>query len=170
MKRLLVITIIMLLLVPGSVVLSQDSIAELKEKIIDLQNQGRLGFRNFALCTNIIGYGQYVEAPSDQVKAGTEIYFYYEPENLFTNRRGGSYHMWFTQDMIVLTETGEELYNGAELLNFNYQTTSPVLDVFAKNSLDLGTLPPGKYVFKAVMHDKLKNVDAEFSYTFKVVP
>ena len=151
-------------------VLAADPILELKEKIIDLQNQGELGFRNFTLCSNIIGYGQYVAYPDNKVKAGTEIYFYYEPVNVFTNRRGGIYQMWFTQDMIVLTADGEELYSGLEALNFNYQTTSPVLDVYARNTLTLGTLPPGKYKFQAVIHDKLKQTEAGLTYEFEVVP
>jgi hypothetical protein len=147
----------------------QNTILELKEKIIDIQNQGELAFRNFTLCTNIIGYGQYVPVQGNKVKSNTTIYFYYEPENLFTNRVGGAYQMWFTQDMIVLEADGTELYNASELLNFNYQTTSPVLDVFASNSLELGELAPGKYIFKAVMHDKLKKVDESYSFTFEVI-
>lgn len=151
-------------------VTAQDTVSELKEKIIDLQNQGELGFRNFTLCTNILGYGQYVEATSNKVKAGSEIFFYYEPVNLFTNRKDGVYHVWYTQDMIVLTGGGEEIYNGPEILNFNYQTTSPVLDFYATNSLELGDLPPGTYQFKAVLHDKLKNKDTSYAYTFEIVP
>lgn len=56
-----------------------------------------------------------------------------------------------------------------EALNFNYQTTSPVLDVYASNTLTLGDLPPGKYQFRAVLHDKLKRVDASYTYTFEIV-
>ena len=77
--------------------------------------------------------------------------------------------MWFTQDMIVLEEGGEELYNAPDLLNFNYQTRSPVFDVHASNSLELGNLSAGKYLFKAVMHDKLKKVDASYTFKFEVI-
>ena len=150
--------------------LAEDPILKLKEEIIDLQNQGDLGFREFTLCSNVIGYGQYVAYPENKVKAGSEVYFYYEPVNVFTNRRGGMYQIWFTQDMIVLTVEGEELLNLEEALNFNYQTTSPVLDIFAKNTLTLGNLPPGMYRFRAVIHDKLRNTEAGHSYDFEVVP
>lgn len=167
--------VIVLLFVMGftlgifSLLTAQDNVAQLKEKIIDLQNQGELGFRHFTLCTNIIGFGQYVGAPSNQVKAGSEIFFYYEPVNVFTNRKDGIYHVWYTQDMIVHTADGEELYSGKEILNFNYQTTSPVLDLYATNSLELGDLPPGNYQFKVVIHDKLKAKDKSYTYTFKIV-
>jgi hypothetical protein len=149
---------------------AQDSVLLLKEQIISLQNQGELGFRNFKLCSNIIGYGQYVPSSNNQVKAGSEIFFYYEPVNLFTNRLGGIYQIWYTQDIILLSQDKEEIYNAPAILNFNYQTTSPVLDVYATNSLDLGELPPGFYEYKAVMHDKLKKVNAAYTYTFEIIP
>lgn len=171
MKRIFCLTIVIVFLMAGFTVVSaqENEVAQLKERIIDIQNKGQLGFKNFLLCNNIIGYGQYVTAETNQVKAGTEIYFYYEPENLFTNRRNGGYHVWFTQDMILLDTSGKVIYNGPEALNFNYQTTSPVLDYYATNSLNLGNLPPGKYTFKAVMHDKLKKVDAVHTYNFEIV-
>lgn len=171
MKRIVCLTIIALFIITGctAVYAQSNKIAQLKEQIIDLQNEGTLGFKNFILCTNIIGYGQYVATPTNKVKAGTEIYFYYEPLNFFTNRRNGGYHVWYTQDMILLDENSKVIYNGLEALNFNYQTVSPVLDCYATNSLDLGNLPPGNYTFKAVIHDKLKNTDAVTTYDFEIV-
>ncbi len=171
MKRIIGIIIIVCILIAGftSINAQESKVAQLKEKIIDLQNEGKLGFKNFFLCTNIIGYGQYVAANTNKVKAGTEIYFYYEPQNLFTNRSNSGYHVWYTQDMIVLDAKGKEIYNGPEMLNFNYQTTAPVLDYYATNSLSLGNLPTGKYTFKAVMHDKLKNAEAVYTYDFEIV-
>ena len=146
------------------------TVAELKEKIIDFQNEGELGFRNFTLCSNILGFGQYVPTPSMKVKAGSSLQIYYEPKNIFTNRLNGAYQMWYTQDMILLDVDGEVIYEGLELLNFNYQTTSPVLDTYATNSLNLGDLPAGEYIFKAIIHDKLKQVDAEHTFKFEIVP
>jgi len=171
MKRIICSIIITVFLIIGCTAVSaqESEVARLKEKIIDIQIKGQLGFKNFILCTNIIGYGQYVAAETNQVKAGTEIYFYYEPANLFTNRRNGGYHVWFTQDMILLDAEGNEIYNGPEALNFNYQTVSPVLDYYATNSLNLGNLSPGKYTFKAVIHDKLRKEDAVHTYDFEIV-
>ncbi len=171
MKRIFSITIIAVVLVIGYIVVFAQSnkVAQLKEKIIDMQNEGKLGSKNFMLCNNIIGYGQYVAAQTNKVKSGSEICFYYEPLNLFTNRRNGGYHVWYTQDMILLDEKGKTIYNGPEALNFNYRTTSPVLDYYATNSLNLGNLPLGKYTFKAVMHDKLKKEEAVHTYDFEIV-
>jgi hypothetical protein len=148
----------------------EDTVSSLKERIIDLQNEGQLGFRNFALCSNIITYGQYVPYATNKVKAGTKIYFYFEPENVFTNRLKGTYQVWFTQDMIVRTAKGDTLLDSPDALNFNMNSLAPVLDVWANNSLNLGDLPPGEYEFVAVIHDKLKKADATTVFPFEVVP
>jgi hypothetical protein len=168
-KGFMVIIIGCCMILYGHLLVAQETVTGLKEKIIDIQNQGELGFKNFTLCSNILGYGQYVPITGSQVKAGSEVYFYYEPDNFFTNRRSGTYQIWFTQDLVIQNKEGKELYRADEALNFNYQTTSPVLDVFVRNTLTLGDLPPGKYVFLAVLHDKLKRVDATHTYEFEIV-
>ena len=149
---------------------AEETVASLKERIVDIQNQGTLGFRNFTLCSNIVGFGQYVPYPDNRVKAGSEIYFYYEPVNVFTNRVSGNYQIWFTQDMIIRSAKGEEILNMPEGLNFNFKAQSPVLDLYAQNSINLGELPPGTYQFTAVVHDKLKKSEASKSFLFEVVP
>jgi len=161
--------LVMVVLIPVHA-LGEDEIFQLKEKIIDIQNKGKLGFRSFTLCSNIIGYGQYVPIPDNKVKAGSKFYFYYEPINLFTNRRDGTYQMWFTQDVLLKKEDGEVIYEAENALNFNRQTSSPLMDIFASNSLNLGMLHPGKYQFRAIIHDKLKKEDATFTYKFEVIP
>lgn len=147
----------------------QDAVPKLKNQIIDLQNRGALGFREFTLCSNILGYGSYVPLNKPQVPQGTALQIYYEPVNVFTNRNKGQYEVWYTQDIVLLTEKGQVLYEQAELLNFRYSSRSPVFDLYATNSLDLGSLGPGKYVYKAVLRDKLKGVTAEYTLPFAVV-
>jgi len=149
---------------------AEDTVSSLKERIIDIQNKGKLGFRNFTLCQNIITYGQYVPYPDNRVKAGSTILFYYEPENVFTNRRNGIYHVWYTQSIIVRDNAGKELFKSDELLNFNHQSISPVLDLYAKNSLNLGKVAPGVYQYEAILHDKLRGIEARTTFTFEVVP
>ena len=168
--RTLLYTLLLTGIFTGTLPYSQaETVTELKERIIDIQNKGELGYHNFSLCSKIIGFGQYVPLPSDQVKVGSELLVYYEPQNLYTNRNKGIYHMWFTQDMILLDSSGETLYEGLELLTFNYQTSSPVMDVYATNSLNLGSLPPGKYVFKTIMHDQLRDQNATLEHEFEIV-
>jgi len=155
--------------VPQEEATLQDAVLKLKESIIDIQNLGKLDFRNFTLCSNVFGYGQYVPVPENKVEAGSEVYFYYEPVNLYTNRKDNAYQIGYTQDMILTSVDGEEFVNSPNALNFNHMTTSPVLDVYSTNTLALGNLPPGKYVFTAVIHDTLKKVDAKTECAFEVI-
>lgn len=50
-----------------------DEILKLKEKIIELQNKGELGFRNFNLCSNILGFGSYVPLPEPVIKKDEKV-------------------------------------------------------------------------------------------------
>jgi hypothetical protein len=146
-----------LLAAAGLVFGQAEDILKLKEKIIELQNKGELGFRNFTICTNIIGFGSYVPVPAPVFKAGDQIQFYYEPVNVFTGRREGLYEIWYTQDMVVQDVKGNVLLNKADALDFHYTSKTPVLDLYVTNSLDVSGLAPGKYQFKAVLKDKLRN-------------
>ncbi len=64
-----------------------------------------------------------------QVPQGAELQIYYEPVNVFTNRN-----------------KAKVLYEQEELLNFRYSSRSPVFDLYATNSLNLGDLGPGTYL------------------------
>jgi len=44
-----------------------------------------------------------------------------------------------------------------------------LLNLYCKNTLTVGNLPLGKYIFKAVLHDKLKDVHASKAIIFEVV-
>jgi hypothetical protein len=147
----------------------QDAVLKLKNQIIDLQNRGALGFREFTLCSKTLGYGSYVPLDKPQVPQGAELQIYYEPVNVFTNRNKGQYEIWYTQDIVLLTDKGKVLYEQEELLNFRYSSRSPVFDLYATNSLNLGDLGPGTYLYKAVLRDKLKGITAEYSLPFSVV-
>lgn len=148
----------------------EQQVLKLKEQIIDIQNNGVLGIGNFTLCSNILGYGQYVPASSAKVKQNATIYFYYEPVNLFTNRLKGAYQIRFTQDIVLKSEAGEILLEVPEAVQFNLQTFSPVLDTYATNELDLSGAPLGVYVYEAILHDKLKNAKAVATLTFEIIP
>lgn len=150
--------------------MANDEIRELKEKILDLQNEGELGIGVFEMCRSIQGYSQYVPSPDRKVRKGRETLFYFEPRNLYTNRRDGMYQVFFTQDMAVLSPDGEVLMERTDALQFNYTTKSPVLDIFATNTLTLGEAPPGIYRFRITLRDRLREgAAASECLTFEVV-
>lgn len=149
--------------------MAHDEIRELKERILDLQNEGELGIGVFEMCRSVQGYGQYVPSPDRKLR-GREALFYFEPRNLFTNRRDGMYQVWFTEDMAVLSPAGEVLMERRDALQFNYTTKSPVLDVFATNTLTLAEAPAGLYRFRITLRDRLRgDAVASEQITFEVV-
>jgi hypothetical protein len=147
----------------------EEKVQQLKEQILEIQNQGELGFRQFILCQSIVGYGQYVPQKDNKVKQGGELLFYYEPLNLFTEKKNGKYHIVYTQDIVLYTGEGKELYKAPEQLKFDYNSNSPVMDLYATNSLKLGQLGPGMYRFEAVLHDKLKKATAKYVFKFEIM-
>jgi len=173
MKRLLFVALVALwpVVAQAQTAGGTDTVDQLKERIIDKENAGKLAFRQFTLCTKAPdGYGQYEAASSNKVAAGAKLQFYYEPMNLFTKRADGSYQKWFTQDMILRDGKGEELLRKDAAIDFNYKTRTPALDIHGTNSLTLGNLPAGKYELEAVLHDQLSKQDARFVYKFEIVP
>lgn len=146
-----------------------DEILQLKEKIIDLQNEGELGFRHFNLCKKIISFGAYVPLQEPVLEKNDTLLIYYEPENVFTNRKDGIYEIWYTQDMILLDASGKPIISREDILNFRHSSQSPVLDLYAQNSINLqGKLPPGSYTFKAVLKDRLGDKTAVHTIDFTV--
>jgi len=146
-----------LTIVAFSLGLAQDNeILKLKEKIIEIQNTGELGFRNFAFCSSIVGFGSYAPLPGPALDKSGELLVYYEPVNVFTAKKEGLYEIWYAQDMVLLDEKGEVLQEWPNALDFHYTTRTPVMDLWAQNNITLGgQVPAGKYKFKAVLKDKL---------------
>ena len=169
MKKTALSALAAILLISG-VFAQSNEILDLKARIIDLQNQGQLGFGDFTLCTQILGYASFVPAKEAVIDKNGTLLVYYEPMNIFTVERGGIYEVYYTQDMAVLDAEGKEvIWEQKELLNMHYMAHKPVLDMYAQNSLDLqGQLPPGKYKFRAVLHDKLRNDSVTKIFDFEV--
>jgi len=165
---ILLFAMLAVLAAPSAQAQDQEEILKLKNQIIDLQNRGSLGFKDFTLCSKILGFGSFIPLDQPQVGQGSELQIYYEPVNVFTNRHQGQYELYYAQDIVLLSEQGETLYEAKELLSFHYVSRSPVFDLYATNSLNLGSLPPGKYTYKAVLRDKLKEATAELSLPFTI--
>jgi len=168
MKKIVFLTVIALLVVCGKSV-KADEILELKNRIVEVQNRSDLGFRNFVPCSQILTYASYVTLDKPEVKQGGEILFYFEPNNYYTHRKGGRYEVWLSEDMFVLTGDGEVLLEQKEVATHHYFTETPIIDLYFTNSISVGQLPPGKYVFRAVLNDKLKGRTKTKEFSFYVV-
>ena len=168
MKRGLLIVCAFLIVI-GTNFAQEDDILGMKEKIIDLQNNRELGFTDFTLCSKIMGFASYVPLSEPVIDKNGTLLIYYEPINVYTNKRDGLYEIWYTQDMTILTGDSEVVSHWNDILTFHYTTKKPVMDLFAQNSVDLkGQLPPGKYKFKATLKDKLSEKTATHVVDFEV--
>ncbi len=157
------------LVLAGLAASQSDEILKLKERIIEIQNRGELGFRNFTLCSKILGFSSYVPLEKNVVGKSGQLLVYYEPQNVYTAKKQGLYEVWYSQDMVLLKASGETLQEWPEILDFHYTTKTPVMDLFAQNSLDLsGQLASGSYKFKAVLKDKLSGKTAIRVVDFEV--
>lgn len=165
-RTLALLSLIMLVMASSSG--QQDEILKLKEKIIEIQNKGELGFRYFTLCSNIISFASYVPLLEPVVEKNGTLLIYYEPVNIFTNKKNGLYEIWYIQDMALFTDKDKLIIQKEDALNFHYTTKSPVMDLYATNSINLTGLAPGKYKFKATLKDKLKGKKAEKMVEFEV--
>jgi hypothetical protein len=152
----------------GCAAWAQDTVASLRERIVDLQNKGTLGVRSLAMCRSVATYGQYVRNDARRAAAGSTIWFYYEPENVYTQKDRDTYRIWYTQDIVVLGKDGKELLRSNEVLSFTHLGYSPVLDLYATNELDLGELAPGEYRYRVILHDKLRGTDATAELAFTI--
>lgn len=152
----------------ATVALAQDTVGGLRERILELQNKGKLGIRGLVMCRSVTTYGQYVVNEARTAPAGSTVHFYYEPENVFTQRDRTTYRIWYTQDIVLLKKDGTELFRSNGILAFTHLGFSSVLDLYATNELDLGELAQGEYRFRIVLHDKLRGAEASAEISFTI--
>ncbi len=168
MKKVLCVAVVVLF-AWVAIFAQENEIIELKEKIIELQNKGPLGFQSLTLCSKILGFASYVPLSEPVVDKSGTLLLYYEPVNVFTNVKEGMYEIWYTQDMTLLKENGKVVQHWKDMLSFHYTTKKPVMDLFAQNSIDLlGMLPPGKYQLRVVLHDRLSEKTATKTIDFEI--
>jgi len=152
------------------VAMAQDTdVSLLKERIINIQSIYPLGIRTLVACSKVTDYGSYDRLPDNKVKAGDVIFFYFEPQNPSTKKAGGRYEIWLTEDMIVLTAEQQEVFKKENAVEMHYQTSAPRLDIYGVDQLTLDKIPPGRYIFKAVLHDKIKGEEVSVRWAFEVV-
>ena len=146
-----------------------DEVSRLKEQIINIQSLNPFGISTFVACSKVTDYGSYEPMLENKVKVGDEIFFYFEPQNPSTSKAEGQYEIWLTQDMVVLNAQQQEIFKKENAVEIHFQTKSPRLDIYGVNQLTLEEIQPGKYLFKAILHDKIKGEEASASWAFEVI-
>jgi hypothetical protein len=139
--------------IPGAE--ASDEAQALKQKIIELQNKGKLGFRKIVLCRSVEGFGVY--SPLDTGQPVSKIVFYCEPSNVSTMLSGERYVIDCAVDAFLMDSSGRTLLGRENMLKINRVSRSPVMDLFFKVEINFHKLPARKMIAKIVLHDKIKN-------------
>ena len=145
------------------------TVLELKEQIIELQNKGTLRIKNFLPCSQISTLGSYTPLAETKFKQNETLYVYFEPVNFSTSRTQGFYEIWLTEDILILNDKGETLMEKPGIMENHYTSASPILDIYFNNHVEFDSVPVGKYIFKVILYDKLKNTSASKSLPFEVI-
>ncbi|MEW6530545.1 MAG: hypothetical protein AB1473_06900 [Thermodesulfobacteriota bacterium] len=143
-----------------------DEVEQLKQKILDMQNKGKLGFRKVVPCSSVEGYGVY--APLKPGEPVTRVIFYFEPQNVSTLISGDRYVIDLAVDLFIMDATGKVLGGKENMLKLSRVSHSPVLDVFYK--MDLKVKEPLKQdlMVKTVLRDNIKNETVSATYRLNV--
>lgn len=174
MKYTLIPAAILILFLSAGLSKAQETpagptVLELKEQIIELQNKGKLGIKDFLPCSKISTLGSYTALAETKFKQNEPLYVYFEPVNFSTSKTDAKYEIWLSEDILILNEKGETLMEKPGIMENHYTSASPILDIYFNNHVEFDDVPAGKYIFKVILHDKLKNASVSESLAFEVI-
>lgn len=138
-----------------------EDTSELRQRIIDLQNKGKLGFRKVIACSSVDGYGLY--SPVEPDKPFSRIIFYVEPSNVNTLVSGDRYIIDCSVDVFVTDARGKGVAGKEGAYKINKVSRSPVLDLYFKLDINFSKPVTRDIVVKIVVRDNLKNETAAVS-------
>ena len=110
-----------------------SEIQKLKEKIIELQNKSKLGFRKVVLCNSIEGFGLY--SPFEPGQPFTRILLYFEPSNVSTLVSEGRFIVDLAVDVFLVDTDGKVI--GGKQFKINKVSRSPILDLYYKLEMNV---------------------------------
>jgi hypothetical protein len=141
-----------------------SEVMQLKSKIIDLQNKGKLGFQKILACGRVDGYGVYsaLTGPLDNVT------LYAEPANVSTLVSDGRYVIKCSVDLAVIDHQGKVVAAKKNIVEINKVTQSPLLDVYVAIPIKVRKDHKDSVSFQLVLHDHIKNQTARATYRFNI--
>jgi len=144
---------------------ADNEVAALKERIIEFQNKGKLGFRKIVPCTAVEGFGVY--SPLEPQSKASKIVLYVEPMNFTTLITKDRYIVDLSVDIFAYDLSGKLLVGKENVLRINRVSRSPIVDLYYKIELNLAKHTGQDFVIKTSLHDKLKNQSASTIHRIK---
>ena len=145
-----------------------SEILKLKEKIIDLQNKSKLGFRKIVLCNSIEGFGLY--SPFEPGQPVTRILLYFEPSNVSTLVSEGRFIVDLAVDVFLVDAGGKVIGGKQNMLKINRVSRSPILDLYYKLEMNVKKPLKSEILMKTVLHDRIKNQSTSMTYKVNMEP
>jgi hypothetical protein len=145
-----------------------SEIQTLKEKIIELQNKGKLGFRKVILCNSVEGFGLY--SPFEPGQSLNRILLYFEPSNVSTLLSEGRFIVDLAVDVFILDSNGKVIGGKENMLKINKISRSPILDLYYKMEMNVKKTAKREVLMKTVLHDRIKNQSTSMTYRINVEP
>jgi hypothetical protein len=141
-----------------------DEVTVLKEKILKVQNEGKLRFRKSVLCSSVQGYGQY--SPVTGGPVSNKLILYVEPANYGVMISSDRYVIDCLVEITVIGGGGKVLHEAKQKLNF--VTRTPKLDVYYAIGVQLKKPLEKSMTIKTVLHDNIKNESASTAITLNI--
>ncbi len=145
-----------------------SEVQKLKERIIELQNKGKLGFRKIVLCNTIEGFGVY--SPFEPGQSLNRILLYFEPSNVSTLLSEGRFIVDLAVDVFILDSNGKVIGGKENMLKINKISRSPILDLYYKMEMNVKKSAKREVLMKTVLHDRIKNQSTSMTYKINVEP
>lgn len=102
------------------------------------------------------GLGIYTPAPKNQI-IQDEIFLYAHIRNHVSEKVLGGYRIHLVSDLLVLDSQGNELAQDRGFGTSEFTAKTEHRDTFVNIALKATGLPPGPYVFRLIIHDKIGN-------------
>ncbi|GEM_PF-1915728 len=150
---------------PG-VTKKETEVLRLKKQIIELQNQGKLGFNKVVPCSSVERFGIY--SPLKSGKPLSTVIFYVEPSNYGTLVTKDRYIIDCVVDLAVLNSEGKLIAGKKGLLKINRVSRSPIIDLYFKIRVKLKKPLKKDITIRTRLRDNIRNESATATYRINV--
>lgn len=144
-----------------SVQLENDDTRQLKMRILEIQNKGKLALGKVVPCTSVDGFGVY--SPVARGQQLSQMVIYLEPSNVSTLVSADRYVIDCSVDLCVSDLSGKLLAEKKGVSNLNVVARSPVMDLYFKIPLTVSKPLKQGIIIRLTLRDKIKNQAASAS-------
>ncbi|HSE84548.1 MAG TPA: hypothetical protein VLB01_08380 [Thermodesulfobacteriota bacterium] len=146
-----------------------ESAKLIEEALLEVKQKAPLVIENFYLIRREAPhFGGFEPRGNDIYESAEPIYFYLEPNNVVFVKKGEVYTAGFWIDCILKDQKGEVLLEQKKFLDAEFNSRSPISDMFANINFDLSGAPAGTYNIEFTVRDQNSNKSAKVQKEVKI--